>query len=283
MKVVDMSVSTFSNIADNPRQRDTVRHARKAKKYLSSPSDSHRLVSIAELPNGNRFKLDGHTRCYLWGEGIVDPPSGKLKAVIYTCRNMDDVKKLYVQFDNQMATEGTSDRLSGACREHGIELKSNLLKTFDFAQALRCVNRDSSLSEYELVAKYGEYIAVVDNWMLPQKRSILGKSTKVHTCIKAIAFALLATNEDEQDAHAFVSGIVRDEGSIRGGSRDGIAWAAELWTRRAADGAISGWQNLDAFLDELLWCYRMKRHRKNAPGQKARAEMAGGFKELISK
>lgn len=282
MKIVEMSVSKFAGIQDNPRQRDTERHARKAKGYLRNESDTHRLVSVAELPDGKQFKLDGHTRCYLWEHQLISPPLKKLKAVVYSCKTMEEVKELYVQFDNAYATENSSDRLSGAIREHNIQLQSNMLKGYDFAQALKCVNREG-LTEYALVGIFANEIAILDSWMLPQKRPVLGKPTKIHTCIKAIAIALLSTGEDEAKVHTFISGVVRDEGSIKAGSRDGIAWASELWTRRSSDGAISGWDNLNQFLDELLWCYRMTRHRKNAPGLKAKKDMTGKFMEMIAR
>lgn len=63
-----MSLHQWLQVPDNPRQRDTIRHATKAAKdHLSEPSLTHLEVSAAELPNGELLKLDGHTRSYLWG------------------------------------------------------------------------------------------------------------------------------------------------------------------------------------------------------------------------
>jgi hypothetical protein len=138
-KRVYMSAEEWATVAPNPRQRDTEKHAKRAD-HLKSPHPIHSFVNMAVLPDGRRYKLDGHTRGYLWEKGEVEAPS-ILTVETWNCVNLDQVKELYGLFDNTDAVETASDRMFGAYREHGFEFQSSLLTGKKILTAVSYANR----------------------------------------------------------------------------------------------------------------------------------------------
>ena len=58
-----ISVDQWGKFLDNPRQRDTERHAKAAaQKHLKEYNQVHAQVAAGVLPDGTIYKLDGHTR-----------------------------------------------------------------------------------------------------------------------------------------------------------------------------------------------------------------------------
>jgi hypothetical protein len=132
-----MSVEGWVAIADNPRQRDTERHARKAvRDHLSKYHPVHQFVQMGELPDGSQYKLDGHTRALLWGNGKLPPPAF-VYVDVWDCADLEQVKSLYRTFDYKGAVETGTDQLQGAMREARIELRSPYLNTGRFGTAIR--------------------------------------------------------------------------------------------------------------------------------------------------
>src|SRR4029077_6653573 len=82
---IEMSVADWIQVAPNPRQRDTEKHARKAK-HLMTPQPTHRRVSMAMTPDGRKWKLDGHTRALLWSRNQVERPES-LNVSVFTVQN----------------------------------------------------------------------------------------------------------------------------------------------------------------------------------------------------
>ena len=172
--VIEMTAQEFIDTPDNPRQRDTERHARKALHgHLSESSPTHKLVAVASVDGNVVCKLDGHTRAYLWEAGDLPlPDRGKVAAVVYACESIEEAAELYTHFDNQAAMEASSDRLFGACRETSLELTSSLLRPMNFSVALRLANgersgRKQTTTEYELVSKWSPELSNIDEWQLP--------------------------------------------------------------------------------------------------------------------
>lgn len=56
----------FINTEDNPRQRDTVQRARNAHHLTSEVQRAHLLVNVAMTRDGQFYKLDEHTRGFIW-------------------------------------------------------------------------------------------------------------------------------------------------------------------------------------------------------------------------
>ena len=93
-----MTAAEWAAVADNPRQRDTVSRASKAK-HLDVLEPTHTIVSIAELPDGKRFKLDGHTRAYKWQADPKLAPPFPLDVRVYVVADLAEVKRLYMHFE----------------------------------------------------------------------------------------------------------------------------------------------------------------------------------------
>ena len=122
-------------VQDNPIQRDTEKHACKAK-HLLTPHPTHSVVHAAELPGGKLVKLDGHTRALLWKRRQVAAPM-QVTVVFYPVKDMKEAEQLYKDFDSSLAVEGARDKVSGAFGKHNFEPQSGLLQTGSITQALR--------------------------------------------------------------------------------------------------------------------------------------------------
>jgi hypothetical protein len=115
IKTVDMSVTDFIKIPANPIQRDTKLHANTAVNFhLASKAVTHAKVSIAKCKTA-KWKLDGHTRAYLWKEGELQSPA-TLSVDIYTVKDKAEAIELYKHFDNAKAAESIPDKVSGALK-----------------------------------------------------------------------------------------------------------------------------------------------------------------------
>lgn len=161
MKVEKMSVSEWIGVLDNPRQRDTLRHADTAvKKHLKCLSPTHCRVSAAKLPGGTLVKLDGHTRAMLWKDGRLDQPSC-VYVDVYHVDSMNEAKELYTHFDAQSAVENAKDKLAGAFRENGIEATSSLLRNGGMFSALRTIDQSKN-TIYEKVTRWKRELIELD-------------------------------------------------------------------------------------------------------------------------
>ncbi|NEU14633.1 hypothetical protein G3T14_21350 [Methylobacterium sp. BTF04] len=132
---IEMSITEWSSVADNPRQRDTELHARKAK-HLKEYDPIHRFVSMAVLPDGRRIKLDGHTRVFLWSRGEALGPQ-TVFVEVYSCRDAASAEALYSKFDSQAAVETGADKVAGAARRHGLEFKTGMLRAGRYGSAVK--------------------------------------------------------------------------------------------------------------------------------------------------
>jgi len=145
--IIEMSVREWASIPDNPRQCNTEANAiRAAKNHLREPSPTHKWVHMAELPNGRRFKLDGHTRALLWSQGKLQAPS-RVYVTVYQCESLSDVCKLYDTFDSSFAAENANDRLFGALREHDI-IPAGLLLTGGISTACKIISPNATIHDF---------------------------------------------------------------------------------------------------------------------------------------
>ena len=138
--IVKLNVEDFISIEDNPRQRDTPERAQKANKrngHLYQPHPSHTVVSIAlivdeeedtnllqesdvkEMVISKTFdkrKIDGHTRSYLWDNGLLDAPD-VVTCNVYFVSNIEQAKDFYRAYDSNKAVETGLDKLFSALRD----------------------------------------------------------------------------------------------------------------------------------------------------------------------
>lgn len=130
--VITMDSDVFIEIQDNPRQRDTKERAEKAKKtHLKYPNPTHTVVSVAaifdedDLPLSvedfvekiiEAWKLDGHTRAYLWDSEELDKPPF-VTAMVYHVSSEEEAKEFYRSYDSSKAVETGLDKVFSALRD----------------------------------------------------------------------------------------------------------------------------------------------------------------------
>ena len=137
MKTLSMKVHEWIAVEDNPIQRDTERHAAKAK-HLLTPLPTHYFVFAAELPGGTLIKLDGHTRALMWKRGDIPYPlDGKVTVGIVPVKTRAEAEVMYKTFDSKDALETMRDKVSGAFNRFGFEPKSALMQQGNIVQGLR--------------------------------------------------------------------------------------------------------------------------------------------------
>ena len=159
----EMSVSEWITVPDNPRQRDTERHLRKAK-HLLTPQPTHSRVSMAMDPKGNRWKLDGHTRSLAWQRQMVTPPT-VLLVDIYKVRDKDAAANLYKLFDNKDAVETAADQVTGAYRETGFIPVSKLLSRNVLANAVRFADGLARGNRRATAPSEADVYTIIASWL----------------------------------------------------------------------------------------------------------------------
>jgi hypothetical protein len=172
LKAIKMSVPDWIKVEDNPIQRDTERHAAKAK-HLLTPLPTHGIVFAAELPSGKLIKLDGHTRAYLWNEGKALPPAQLITVNVIPVENRGEAEKLYKTFDSAQALETARDKISGAFNRFNFNAQSPLLKAGSIGTALKMaynvlVGRTpngfshETPDQYELIKEFQNELVALD-------------------------------------------------------------------------------------------------------------------------
>lgn len=140
--IVMMDWAVWRDLPSHPRQRDTERHA-KAKHFIEAKASNKRIVKehlahvTAAIYRGRWYKVDGHTRTFLWENGSLKlPDDHTLRVTVFECRTRDELNKLYTMFDNPSAAERSYEQVYGAMRELNMELRSKRLRRGHFKDAL---------------------------------------------------------------------------------------------------------------------------------------------------
>jgi hypothetical protein len=240
---VQMTPARWSSLADHPRERDAQRQARKTHWQLARTArgavlESLRWVVGAEW-GGQVYKVDGHTRSLLWQNGALPDP-GFVFATVYRCTNREELNALYATFDTQSAAVTMYDRVTGAYREQGLELRSKRLRSGTIVDALSIAQRGLARSTeivgdseedwdvYNAVATFAPELRLLDT-VDPQPEVF-------HTGI--VSAALLALALDTDSLHFFEL-LSRGRGSKREGLFDPIE--AMLWRVARIKKQRSGW------------------------------------------
>lgn len=143
-----LTLDDWVAIPDNPIQRDTAKRAKSAS-HLMTFSPSHLRVAIGVLPDRRTFKVDGHTRAFLWSTQKVEglPSPLVLNADVYQCRDREALIELYSHFDSRSAVELPADQVFGASRELGLHFKSPILASGRYGTPIKRL--------YNIVNGYG--------------------------------------------------------------------------------------------------------------------------------
>lgn len=228
MSSVRMTVSDWIGVPDNPRQRDTERHAAKAK-HLMTPAPTHSHVAAAKLPNGSLVKLDGHTRALLWERRQVARPT-HVEVTVIPVKSMDEAKDLYAHYDSKDALETATDKISGGFNEISFKPESALLKSGRIGSALRLGwvvlkgwSKDTApQNTYDMVNEFAAEILALDDMKLGKRAASTGIIT---------AF-LLSYRKYGDECVEFWRAVFADVGTKANGTMDAIQALNELILQR---------------------------------------------------
>lgn len=219
-----LSVDDWISVPDCPRQRDTERHARRAW-HLYIPSETHMLVHKGELPNGDVYKLDGHSRCLLWRKNLIPAPRS-LICMVWPCATIADVYRLYTTFDNAVAGETRAEQLTGAIRQFQVTFQSPYLQAAQYAGVLRYLYNKMYGSA---VNKDPEFLYISFSHYLPQLKLLdtCGPTTiRYPTGITMAALTCLCLYG--HSATDFWNRYSKDLGTKLDGKRDAVQRLDEL-------------------------------------------------------
>ena len=197
--VITIPPETWINMPDNPKQRNTEAHAKRVLKgSLKVPKGMHSYVEAAQLPDVSYFKVDGHTRAYIWRNGIHPTPT-QIKMRVYQVRDAKSACNLYNYFDNIDSSKTAIDKLSGALRRAGIVPKASLISTTGAPSALVILEAGKSykLPTYsgldEVVVLWKKELIAIDDreYSRNKKRSVSAGGKRLVTA--PILAAMLAT------------------------------------------------------------------------------------------
>lgn len=216
---VKMTPAQWYAVPINPVQRDTEAHAKRAV-HLFSYSPDHAIVKMAVLPSGATFKLDGHTRAFLWETGKVKPPK-ELHVDIYECDDASAVRELYTHFDSRLAVETSVDQVTGAARMVGLEFSSGMLKRGRYGSALKRL-----------------HLLTFKTWSADWR-----SSSFIYEAVSVYAAELKLLDQVGPEHRRFQSGIV--QAALATFRRRGPL-ALEFWSRYARDAGRKDGTKLDA-------------------------------------
>jgi hypothetical protein len=255
MRVQNMTVQQWATVSDNPRQRDTEAHARKAaKKHLKTFSPAHLTVHAAELPNKKLIKLDGHTRGLLWSTGQLKLQNGsKITVCVHPVKSIDEAKQLYNHFDDPGQTETPQDRATGASRESGVTLTTPWMMAGRFTTALQIASEEGSkMDVYTTTAKWAAQLGMIDKLSIPAFKSSSG----------VVAAMLVSIKRDGDEALDFWKRFAGDDGMKVGLERDGVQMLIEAYATSKAEGKFARHNHVE-LCEKALAAY--ERQRKNKP------------------
>lgn len=264
VNAIEMSVSDWVDVKDNPRQRNTEKRASSAaRKHLSDYQKIHRVV-FAATKNGNILcKLDGHTRALLWDAGeLSHPPEGTVVVNLIEVGSLDEAKEVYDQLDAPPSVKKPSDKIFGACRERKIRLTSHLLRSCAFSTQLKIATTGKRFSGdiYEMVDAWGSELKQLDSWGLTSNYTIL------------IAVMLTAIRMDgEVHPKEFFSLLDTEGGTKTAKGYDAVQLLNDVISVRRAEGRTSGYENLMQIAGQAWTAYTMHKDgkRKLRAGLKA--------------
>jgi len=187
---VEMPTGTWIELHNHPLHRNVEKHASKdhwklARRAVGAVAESQRWVIGAEC-EGQLYKVDGHTRAYLWMHRRLPVPE-TVFATIYRCRTRDELLELYMTFENQASAERQTDRVTAAMREVGLTLRSRRLRQGAFADALSLAWRGKTRGIDATGRRYEEF--------------------NLHQAIAAFADELRALDSVDPTPEVFYTGV----------------------------------------------------------------------------
>lgn len=149
-----MRTQDFIAVPDSRIQRDTEARAPKMRKILKEKFLPSQLdVQIAVLPDGERCKLNGHTRAFLWREGSIPTPEF-VHVTEYKVNSYEEADELYRTFDNAKSVETAADKTYGAMRKLDIKFTSTYSRNNKFISTLKLISKNSMHKDQEAMLAF---------------------------------------------------------------------------------------------------------------------------------
>lgn len=275
-----MSASEWHRVADNPVQRDTGKRAARAT-YLYTFSPIHCRVNMGVLPNGRRWKLDGHSRDYVWSHGMCDRPPHNVIVSVWEVPSMAALKALYDKFDSRIAVKNSMDDLYGAKRELKLTFDSPLLNNERFSKALTYTfelvyrrNEQSRKPDYKRVCmrEFQRELLMLDDCQPNRER--------FPSAIFAAALVTLRLYPEE--AAKFWDDYAHDRGIKAGNTMNGVEalWQA-LLVHRAKKQLT--WQFMGELCGKAINCFERYRVGDVPAGTATRKKLVKNLRKYVGR
>jgi hypothetical protein len=126
--VKTMTLAQWLAVPDAPVQRDTEKHWRKAKVYLSKLCEAHYTVHMAITEDNQQFKLDSHSRCFGWSNKLTDAVPDYVTVIVHYVKDEDAVIDEYYTFDSAGQVKDAADQLFSAFKQFDIKYESSFFR-----------------------------------------------------------------------------------------------------------------------------------------------------------
>jgi len=230
---IQMPVTEWFTIKDNPRQRNTELHAQEAEQ-LKHYSPAQDTVHMAITPNGQRWKLEGHTRAWLWEHDPTLRRPEFVEVIVYDCDDEETVAQFIAHFNDPRQSFGARHIVQGAARATGIQFKSTYMKSGKYTSAYRTLynylvttdwptNREERANVINtLTDMYKEELLTIDK-IEPNVRYF-----RSGVLAGAIAIVSYFWWKEADKVTSFLVALNKGEGEKTGAMRDGVQALVEM-------------------------------------------------------
>lgn len=244
-----MTVPQWIMVPEHPRQRDTVRHAQKAEKKWLSASDpiQSKVEAVRVGPLGLLFKLEGHTRAWLWQQEKLAKPD-MLLVSIYECDTEAEFMAAYNKVGTLGEGKSISDEVSGGRKQHGLDLTCALLRKNQFGTSLKWVE---GICDYNTVVDIPE---LVGKWQVQIKMiDVLNPPSTRFNCT-ILSAMLLSLRKYGVALFPFWQGVIANGGMQNGKKMDAVRAACKIV--EGTHGKHHLLNKMDLTVSRLLVCAR---------------------------
>ena len=175
IQTAETTVDDWIALPNHPHQRNTLRHANATHLKFAKQADGavadHLRHVVAACLEGMYYKVDGHTRAYLWEQGKLPRPA-HLHVTIYQVATRAELDNLYKIFDSASAAKRQNDEVYAGFRECGLQLRSSRLRHGLLSDALNIALRGATRTQqdrqqpavdlFRAVAVFKDELALLD-------------------------------------------------------------------------------------------------------------------------
>ncbi len=174
--MLQLTVNEWIKVPGHPRQRDTVKHGKAVHWRNANEATGALKIHLGTVIGGILddvlYKVDGHTRSFLWETEQLEKP-GSVIVTAYRVKDNHELNALYGVMDLASAAETPSDQICGAYRECGLTLTSKRLAGGKISEALHLALRGAPKAKrskkqqtfdlYGAVSVFTHELTVIDN------------------------------------------------------------------------------------------------------------------------